>query len=178
MTKTFLISDTHFGHENILKFKKEDGSLLREGFSSIQEHDEHLISCWNSVVSSKDKVYHLGDVGFKSFYKLEKIFQRLNGTKILIKGNHDNFKLSQYSKLFKDVRACHRLDRYILTHIPIHTDSVNRWYANIHGHLHNQKIWVNVDGILMCDPRYINVACEQINYTPIDFEEIKSKWNI
>jgi len=29
MSNTFLISDTHFGHGNILNFKKKDGHPLR-----------------------------------------------------------------------------------------------------------------------------------------------------
>jgi calcineurin-like phosphoesterase family protein len=91
----------------------------------------------------------------------------LNGTKILIKGNHDNLKLSQYAQMFKDVRATHTLDKFVLSHIPIHPDSLARWKANIHGHTHAN----NLD-----DPRYINVSVEQINYTPIDFEEIKASY--
>jgi len=77
--KTFLISDTHWGHNNILTFKRKDGSPLRPGFTSIEEHDEYLIWKWNSVVGEGDKVYHLGDVGFKSFSKMKEIFDRLNG---------------------------------------------------------------------------------------------------
>mgnify|MGYP001568131069 CR=1 FL=1 len=164
MSKTFLISDTHFGHPNILVFTKQDGTLLRPGFSSIEEHDEHLIKQWNSVVSKNDKVYHLGDIGFKNFTALSKILERLNGTKILIKGNHDNFKLSQYQQYFKDIRASHTLDKFVLSHIPIHPDSLSRWRGNIHGHLHEYSLE---------DKRYINICVEKINYTPINFEEIR-----
>lgn len=179
MSKTFLIGDTHFGHGNMLKFTvASTGELLRPGFKDIEEHDEFIIEMWNNTVKPKDKVYHLGDLGFKSWSKLSKVLERLNGTKVLIKGNHDNFKLSQYAQHFKDVRACHTLDNFILTHIPVHPESVKRWKANIHGHLHAQKVWVNVESIVMVDPRYINVSCEQINYIPKDFEEIRSKWTI
>ena len=88
--KTFLISDTHFGHGNILNFTRDDGTPLRGGFTDIDHHDEFLIQNWNKVVGVNDKVYHLGDVGFKSFAKLKETMDRLKGTKILIKGNHDN----------------------------------------------------------------------------------------
>lgn len=164
MAKTFLISDTHFGHSNILTFKRNDGTPLRI-FNSIQEHDEYLIDQWNAIVSTNDKVYHLGDVGFKNFTYLEHILNRLNGTKVLIKGNHDGFKLVQYAKYFKDIRGSHVLDKFILTHIPIHPDSLSRWKANIHGHLHANSL---------NDKRYFNVSVEQLNYKPIDFEEIRS----
>jgi calcineurin-like phosphoesterase family protein len=164
--KTFLIADTHFGHANILNFERNDGTKLRPEFKDIKEHDEYLAYRWNSVVSPEDKVYHLGDIGFTSFTHTSNIFSKLNGTKVLIKGNHDNFKLSQYAQVFKDVRAYHILDKFILSHIPIHPESLSRWKANIHGHLHDN---------LVGDPRYYNVSVERlIDYTPIDFEEIKS----
>jgi calcineurin-like phosphoesterase family protein len=108
---------------------------------------------WNNVVKPEDKVYHLGDVGFKNFEYMKRVFDYLNGTKILIKGNHDNLKLSQYAQMFKDVRATHTLDKFVLSHIPIHPDSLARWKANIHGHTHAN----NLD-----DPRYINVSVEQL----------------
>lgn len=166
MSNIFLIGDTHFGHSNILTFKKGNGRPLRD-FKNITEHDEYLIYKWNKVVSIKDKVYHLGDVGFKNFTTLSLILSRLNGEKILIKGNHDNFKLSQYMQYFKDVRATHTLDKMVLSHVPVHPDSLTRWSFNIHGHLHSNKIK---------DKRYINVSVEHLNdYEPISFEEIKEK---
>lgn len=167
MTKTFIISDTHFGHHNILSFKRKDGTPLRD-FKFISEHDEFLIENWNSVVKPKDKIYHLGDVGFLSFTKLSESLSRLNGTKILIKGNHDHFKVSQYQQYFKDIRSYHILDHFILSHIPIHPESLYRWKGNIHGHVHDNSL---------SDSRYINVSVENINYTPINFEEIRELFN-
>ena len=165
MSKTFLISDTHFGHNNILTFLRKDGSLLRPGFTDIKDHDLELIKRWNSVVEPEDKVYHLGDVGFKNFEYLKRIFDALNGTKVLIKGNHDNFKLSQYAQIFKDVRTYYVLDRCVLSHVPIHPYSLDRWDYNIHGHLHEGKI---------DDPKYINICVEHTNFTPVNFEDIKN----
>lgn len=167
MSNTFLISDTHFGHANILTFKKQDGTLLREGFKDIKEHDLELIKRWNYVVGKEDKVYHLGDVGFTNFPYIKNIFDALNGTKVLIKGNHDNFKLAQYAQIFKDVRAVHVLDKLVLSHVPIHPYSLDRWNGNIHGHLHENKL---------DDPKYINICVEHINYTPISFEDIRKKF--
>lgn len=155
-----------FGHENILNFKTAEGNLLRK-FSDIYHHDEFIISNWNKTVGPDDKVYHLGDVGFISFTKMKAIFDRLNGTKILIKGNHDNYKLSQYAQIFKDIRAYHVLDRFVLSHVPIHPNSLDRWAANIHGHLHSNTI---------DDPKYINICVEHTYYTPVDFEDIRRKY--
>lgn len=168
MSNTFIISDTHFGHGNILSFLKQDGTPLRQGFKNIKDHDLELIKRWNSVVNKEDNVYHLGDVGFTNFPYIKNIFDALNGTKVLIKGNHDNFKLSQYQQIFKDVRATHVLDKLVLSHVPIHPYSLDRWKGNIHGHLHEHKI---------PDERYINVCVEHINYTPVPFEEIRGKYN-
>lgn len=159
--KTFLISDTHFGHANILTFKDKDGKPIRP-FQSLEQMNETMIDNWNRVVSPVDKVYHLGDVLFTKKW-LDLIMPRLNGTKVLIKGNHDNLKLSQYAQYFKDVRAYWVLDKLVLSHVPIHPESLSRWKANVHGHLHNNTL---------TDPRYINVSVERINYTPINFEEI------
>ena len=161
--KTFLISDTHFGHANILTFKNADGTPVRD-FSSLEEMNETMVDRWNKVVSPEDKVYHLGDVLFTKKW-LDAVMPRLNGTKVLIKGNHDNLKLSQYQQHFKDVRAVWVLDKLVLSHIPIHPESLSRWKANVHGHLHSNSL---------ADSRYFNVSVEKINYTPVDFEYIRS----
>lgn len=159
-----LISDTHFSHKNLLTFKKQDGSPLRD-FIGIHEHDEYLIYRWNLVVKPNDHVYHLGDIGFHGWTHMEEIFSRLHGQKVLIKGNHDVLKPQQYLKIFKDIRGSHQLDKFLLTHIPIHPASLSRWVGNIHGHLHSNSL---------PDPRYFNVSVEQLNdYTPIAFEDLK-----
>lgn len=166
---TWLISDTHFGHRNILSFRQDDGTPLRM-FSSVSEMDEQMISNWNSVVGLEDKVYHIGDVAMLNFTKTQEILSRLNGTKVLIKGNHDNLKMSQYQYLFKDVRAYHVLDGILLAHIPVHPLSLQRWRGQIHGHLHNRVVLM---GPHRPDPLYFNVSVERINYTPINFEEVR-----
>lgn len=180
MSNIFLISDNHFSHNNFLNFLDEAGNKIR-AFSNVEEMDEHMIERWNSVVTKNCKVYHLGDVCF-SLKTLERVMPQLNGTKVLIKGNHDNLKMSQYMQFFKDVRASHQLDEFVLTHIPIHPESIGRWAkGNIHGHTHERCVRKplyssSVAQVSEKDPRYINVCVEQINYTPISLEEIKSKY--
>lgn len=161
--KTFLISDTHFNHANILNFKTKEGELLRK-FPDVYHMNQYMINAWNKVVGPEDKVYHLGDIAFANFTVIKEIFDNLNGTKVLIKGNHDNLKLSQYAQIFKDVRATHSLDNIILSHVPIHPMSLDRWKGNVHGHLHNNVI---------PDKRYYNVSVERINYTPVEFGVIR-----
>lgn len=167
MTKTFLTSDTHFGHKNMTNFLRDDGTKLRPYFDS-DEMDEALIRNWNRVVSPDDKVYHLGDVAIPRSGL--KCLARLNGRKVLIRGNHDIFKLSDYSKYFADIRGCHYLDKYILSHIPVHESAVIRYKGNIHGHTHYRKV-LGPDG--EPDPRYFCVCVEHTDYAPIEWTVVK-----
>ena len=169
MANIFLISDHHLGHSNILTFLNKDGSKLRN-FANITEMDEHIIKCHNDVVRPGDKTYFLGDVTF-SHHNLH-LLDRMNGEKVLIKGNHDKLKLSQYIPYFKDVRASHQLSGMLLTHIPVHPESLARWGINVHGHLHTNVV---KDFLGKPDTRYFNVSVERINFTPISLETIKSK---
>lgn len=78
----FFTADTHFCHANIIEY-------CDRPFSSVEEMDEVLINNWNSKVTSNDEIYHLGDFGFGGKKLLQPIFERLNGRKSLIYGNHD-----------------------------------------------------------------------------------------
>lgn len=182
MSNTFLISDPHFGHNApCTQFKREDGSPLRP-FADADEADEVMVQNWNREVRPNDKVYCLGDLVMpKNHRKLDEIMPRLNGTKVLIKGNHDELKPDRYLKYFKDIRGFHMLDRLALSHIPIHPASLLRWRGNIHGHLHANVVlkpaYIKPDGTIMYheqeeDPKYFCVSVERINYTPISFEVV------
>lgn len=171
---TFVISDTHFGHLGVTKFLNFDGTKLRP-WDNVEEMDEALVKNWNSVVKPKDKVYHLGDVVINR--KALPTIGRCNGEKILVKGNHDIFKAEEYLAYFKDIRGCHVLDKYILSHIPIHTDSIERWDGNIHGHLHANKVMKKLypgeTDWKVEDKKYFCASVEQIGYTPIPYEDVK-----
>lgn len=163
MGATYVISDTHFGHANILGFKRSDGTPLRD-FATIEEHDEQLIERWNATVRPQDKVYHLGDCVINR--RCLPTLGRLNGKKRLVRGNHDIFRTDEYLQYFDEVYGCRVLDMMILTHIPIHVECLARFKLNIHGHLHSNTLGDNM---------YFNVSCEQVNHTPISLEEIKGK---
>lgn len=179
----FVISDTHFGHENAWKtFKLEDGSPLRP-FSSTEEMDEFMVEQWNKTVNPKDTVYHLGDVVIAR--RNLPIVKRLNGRKILVRGNHDIFKDRDYYEAgFEQIHGVRVFtDKCILSHIPLHPDCVtDRFKLNIHGHLHARRvqthyaIWVNgeVQEFSADDPRYYCVSVEQTNYRPLELDKLCS----
>lgn len=164
--EVFLVSDTHFSHKAMTIFTDADGKKVRP-FESIEEMDETLVQNWNKVVRQHDKVYHLGDVVINR--KALSIMDRLNGSKVLIKGNHDIFKIEEYLKYFRDVRAYHVFDKFIMSHIPVHTSQLERFKANIHGHLHTNIVLDNEGN---ADPRYLSVCVEKISYTPVNISEI------
>jgi calcineurin-like phosphoesterase family protein len=170
MANIFFASDHHFGHANILTFKRDDGTALRE-FDSLEHMHEHIIQQHNSVVGKKDKVYFLGDVALSRKASALEILSRLNGEKVLVKGNHDQCSAEAYLKYFKDIRGSHQFEGVIMTHIPIHPESLARWGVNIHGHLHYNVVRMPLSQIP--DRRYFNVSLERINYTPVSLEEIK-----
>lgn len=146
----FVISDTHFGHKNILKHEPE-----HRVFDSIESMNEEMVYRWNNVVRPCDKVIHLGDVlfGEHSF----DILARLNGDKVLVMGNHDNYPTAKYLEHFKKIHGCLYYRGWIFTHIPVSEHSFDRYVGNVHGHLHSK---------VMSDPRYKNVSCEQSNLAP------------
>lgn len=181
MANIFIISDTHFGHDACsTKFLKSDGSKLRP-FENAAECDEFMVEAWNKTVGVNDKVYHLGDVAMAG--KHLHILHRLNGEKVLIKGNHDMEKPSVYLKYFKDIRGSHMLDKLVMTHVPVHAGSLDRWRGNIHGHLHSYAVlapaYIDSKGKIMYDesredPKYFCASVERIDFTPIPFETINS----
>lgn len=67
----YFIADTHFNHENIIKY-------CNRPFEDSKEMNEYIINKWNSVVTENDVVYHLGDVGFGSTEELEQLDERFN----------------------------------------------------------------------------------------------------
>ena len=169
MPATWLISDTHFGHDKTCTvFKRDDGTPLRP-FKDADEMDEEMVKRWNERVSKKDKVYHLGDVVIAR--KSLDILDRLNGDKVLIKGNHDIFKLNDYTKYFRDIRGYHVMSGLILSHVPVHSDSIERFGCNVHGHLHYRRVLFNGE----IDSRYFNVSVECVDYAPILLENLKKK---
>ena len=166
MPNIFLISDTHFGHEGICHFTNSNGDKIRP-FSNAAEMDEFMVERWNKTVRPNDKIYHLGDIAIKR--QSIKTLGRLNGQKVLIRGNHDIFKLNDYSVYFKDIRATHRLAQMlVLSHIPLHRDSLKPGIFNVHGHTHVNDM--TYEG--RADHKYLNMCVEKTEYAPVELEDV------
>ena len=86
--RTFFTADTHFFHQNIIKY-------CSRPFDHADEMNEVIIRNWNNVVTPQDEIYHLGDFAFCPPDKAANIARRLNGKKYLIRGNHDKTKTVQ-----------------------------------------------------------------------------------
>lgn len=154
MRRVFVISDTHFGHANILKYESE-----HRPFDTIEEHDEKLVELWNKQVAPQDIVWHLGDVALKR--SALDIVARLNGEKRLVLGNHDIYPIEDYLKHFKIICGSAVHKGYLLSHMPIHPNQFCRFKGNVHGHTHSKTVG---------DSRYANVSVENIGLMPLLFD--------
>ena len=155
----FIVSDTHFGHKNIINF-----GAARIQFKELNHAWEAMVEAWNSVVTKRDVVIHLGDAAWnvESF----KWFDKCNGAKKLILGNHDKFNIGIYAKHFTSVHGSLRKGDILFTHIPVIFDKHHSWKYNVHGHLHH--IEENLS-----DPRYYNANMDVIGLFPKALDEIK-----
>jgi calcineurin-like phosphoesterase family protein len=155
----WVISDTHFGHTNIIDY-------CNRPFESAREMDEKIVENWNATVGEKDIVYHLGDVYFGT--EGQKALPKLNGRKRLILGNHDSGKDQVLLRTFQKIMVWRMFPEFglLLTHVPVHEKTLaenpkRSKMINVHGHIHNQNAYSS---------NYFNVSVEQIEYTPINIE--------
>ena len=174
MPSVFLVSDTHFGHAGVCRFTHpNDPTVKLRPWDNPDEMDEEMVRRWNDRVRPTDKVYHLGDVVINR--RALPILDRLNGDKVLIRGNHDIFKDEDYMKYFRSLRGYHVMNGMILSHIPIHEASLGRFGVNIHGHLHATRVMRSLatsGRTDVIDPRYHCVCVEQTDFAPILFEDV------
>lgn len=165
MTDIWFTSDTHFCHDNIIKY-------CNRPYKDSKEMNEALIHNWNSVVKPGDKVYHLGDVVMGQDHRRQfpDIISKLQGKKRLVVGNHDDVKWLSQGNWFQKVGLWRIFDDYnfICTHVPLHPGSLagrlrNEGGWNVHGHIHDQP---SPEGNYLC------ICVEQTDYRPVHLEEI------
>lgn len=176
-------SDTHFGHENILRF-------CQRPWNNIDAHDKALIDNWNYVVKPNDTVFHLGDFCFGGYPKWKEIREQLNGHIILIVGNHDDKnRIAGIDSLFDYVTYQMRITvdgrTVYLNHFPFlcfaHGDPAlyrsNALSYNLYGHVHSGPYYTGSDKgrLQYCYPTQYDVGVDNNNYTPVSWEKIDEK---
>ncbi len=167
MVDIWMLSDHHLFHDNILKFKKADGSPYRP-FSSIEEMHETIIERHNALVKPEDHFYFGGDVTFKLGGEFQHLMSRLNGKKRLIVGNHEKYlTYKEFINKFEKIMLWRgfREQGFVLGHMPLKEGHFRDGNWNAHGHTH----WNIVEG------PYRNICCEPRNYYPVHLDEIAAE---
>lgn len=131
---THFTADTHFGHTNIIK-------LCQRPFMDVDEMNETLVAKWNHQVHPTDTVWHLGDFAHRCEWgEMKAIFDRLNGEKHLVVGNHDHEArglpwASVNQMLDLEIEGTH----LVLCHYPLlEWDRQFQGALHLHGHTHGQ----------------------------------------
>jgi len=138
--KTWITSDLHFGHKNIMGFCPETRARFR---NDVNYMNEQMVKEWNDLIAPEDTVYILGDVAFLPAQKAAEYITRCNGSKILIEGNHDRKILNDptFRRCFKEVHKYLDVQfnetKVVMFHYPIaEWDQMHRGAVHFHGHLH------------------------------------------
>ncbi|GLU29488.1 metallophosphoesterase family protein [Brucella sp. NBRC 12950] len=161
MRNIWFMSDTHFGHANIIKYS-------RTQFDSVDEMESTIIESWNEKVSSQDLVYHLGDFAW-SAKDAKRVRPKLNGSIRLIVGNHDDIPALASAGLFQRIQMWRQFSEIGVTasHVPMRREQIRHGSMNVHGHVHG-----NTNGL---ESFHFDVSAESLNYSPIHFDVI-AEW--
>jgi calcineurin-like phosphoesterase family protein len=165
----WIISDTHLGHQNIIKFQQRPRS-----------HELIMLSNWVDRVKETDQILHMGDVVVKrrgAPLRWLKLVGRLPGEKFLIKGNHDLKDDEPYLDAGFTIIDEFMLGAVAFTHRPVSEQfpgpTVGKdWQVNIHGHTHSNDYNPKHDGVLDKTKTYINVCVEHTGLAPIQLGQI------
>jgi calcineurin-like phosphoesterase family protein len=160
---TWIISDSHFFHENIIKFTNRTEWSLPS-----------FIDYWMNNIQDEDVVFHLGDIfmGKGSIQKAKTFIQTLPGQKYFLRGNHDKQPTEFYAhrgwtEIGKDSRLYWqgwKGKRVLFSHYPDTRDL--DWTINIHGHIHSGGY---APGVPLLD--YRNVSLEAV-WRPVRLREV------
>lgn len=156
----YLIADTHFGDDAVRRYENRP-------FDSVQEMNRVLTENWNRTVSETDTVYVLGDFAIPGMEK--ETVGKLNGRKLLVKGNHDILTNQEYRDMgFAEVYDLPViLDSFwILSHEPLYINE-NMPYANIFGHVHASPQYRTFSRQHYC------VSVERLDYQPVSLDIVK-----
>lgn len=164
-------SDTHFNHENIIRY-------CDRPFDSIEEMTEEFVEAWNGLVWPGHTVYHLGDFaisyGKKHEGVIDSILSRLDGQKHLIVGNHDRkevinsrhwVSVQHYKEIKVDLGGEHK-QRIVMSHYPLRSwNQMHRGSWMLHGHCHG-----NLSDI---GGKIIDVGVDCMAFRPISLASVQ-----
>lgn len=182
MSKIFYTSDLHFGHFNAIRFDDRP-------WSTTAEMDEGLVEKWNKKVAPEDTVYILGDISwYRDVSKTVELIGRLNGKKILIKGNHDRIKKSEVVACFEKIVDYLEVKdgeyNLVLCHYPILFYKNQRYgWIHLYGHLHtgvDENLCQEMISLLKSKglkTNMYNVGTMLWNFEPVTLEEILRKYS-
>ena len=138
--KTWITSDLHFGHKNIMSFCPQTRARFK---NDVAYMNNTMVQEWNDRVEPEDTVYILGDVAFMSGSDAGRMINRLNGTKILVEGNHDRKTLmdqtfrTAFAEVHKYLDITYDGHKIVMFHYPIaEWDQMHRGALHFFGHLH------------------------------------------
>lgn len=167
---TWVVSDTHFGHDNIVGFCHRP-----------EDHEQVMIAEWRAHVPDDATVLHLGDLAYRSNARFKNLMAKeLTGArKLIILGNHDRQRFSFYKQSgFSPVRPFAikyggaRRNKYTISfsHYPWSDEDEGRpqtdWDVRLHGHIHNNGY--TRDAFVPFLKNHINLSVEQTKYRPVN----------
>lgn len=170
-------SDTHFGHENIIRF-------CGRPFANVEEMDEELIRRWNETVPEDGIVFHLGDFANGGSKLWNDILFQLKGRKHLILGNHDMKPIRQgYMCHFELVTQQMTIQvggqTIILNHYPfLCYGGAYRNVWQLFGHVHSgpfSHTGLDHSRLNMLFPLQYDVGVDNNDFRPISFADVKAK---
>lgn len=171
---TYYTSDTHFGHKNIIEYSKRP-------FRDVDHMNEEMIRIWNEIVQPSDTVIHLGDFAMGPKEKHKGYFDRLNGYKVLIRGNHDGHHQRMVDMGWSEVWI-NRLEiidglRVYMAHVPprAHDPYGDRFYkTEFTPEPPEHDIWLcgHVHEKFLRRGKVINVGVDRWDFKPRTFQEL------
>lgn len=172
MSKIFFTSDTHFGHESIIK-------LSNRPFKNVEEMNRTMVERWNEKIGPEDTVYHLGDFALtKNHQWVGEVIDSLNGKIHLIAGNHEHAALANADK-FEWVKDYFELRVDDPEHpkgaqwITLFHYAMRVWRHDFRG---TWQLYGHTHGTLPDKPhkRAIDVGVDCHNFYPLSYEEVKT----
>lgn len=168
-------SDHHFGHYNVIGY-------CDRPFMTASQMDGEMMDRWNKLIQPEDEVWYLGDFSFQKFEKAQKTLNSLNGTKLLVRGNHDKGNERMLEMGFKEVYQSHNMilkdgTFILMSHYPYRMMGSNDEHKQ---RFHNKRL-IDKGSWLLCghvhekwttQKRMINVGVDRWDFYPVSEDKI------